>query len=387
MKKGKGKWKDLRHHKNDKNKNINSEFLFYRARIDEIDRKILSLLDERAKLALKIYDIKRKNDISVFDPIREDEKIKWAYENVFYFPPQSAASVFVEIFSGTRKLWGDIRVSYLGPEGSFSHEVGISVFGSSVILIPSRDIEEVFRSVSAGDADYGVVPIENSRDGLVGETLDALMSYDTSIVYEVSFPISFAFLSNVQLDKVKRIYSHPKAIAQCSRWIKENLHHAEIIYTSSTSEGARLASEDERAGAIASEKVAEIFKIKVLEKNIQDSHGERTDFIIISKFAKGDREISAALWKSLGTGKDKKMSLCFSVIDRPGALFHALEPLAKRKINMKKIHSRPDRVTKRYNFFIEIECARGKNIDEALSEMGERVLFMKIFGEYPYRKM
>ncbi len=387
MKKGKGKWKDLRHHKNDKNKNINSEFLFYRARIDEIDRKILSLLDERAKLALKIYDIKRKNDISVFDPIREDEKIKWAYENVFYFPPQSAASVFVEIFSGTRKLWGDIRVSYLGPEGSFSHEVGISVFGSSVILIPSRDIEEVFRSVSAGDADYGVVPIENSRDGLVGETLDALMSYDTSIVYEVSFPISFAFLSNVQLDKVKRIYSHPKAIAQCSRWIKENLHHAEIIYTSSTSEGARLASEDERAGAIASEKVAEIFKIKVLEKNIQDSHGERTDFIIISKFAKGDREISAALWKSLETGKDKKMSLCFSVIDRPGALFHALEPLAKRKINMKKIHSRPDRVTKRYNFFIEIECARGKNIDEALSEMGERVLFMKIFGEYPYRKM
>jgi len=357
-----------------------------RQEIDKIDSKIIDLLDLRAKIAKKIYEIKKRTNLASFDPFREDEKIKFVEEKIKIFPKSSAKDIFVEIFSGTRKLYEDIKVGFLGPEGSFSWEATLKVFGSSAILLPLSNIEDIFEATEKEICNYGVVPLENSRDGIVGETLDLLIEKNVKIVYEVSIPVSFSLLSRADdLGKIKKIYSHQKAIAQCSRWIRDNLKGAELIFTNSTSEGARLASEDPESAAIAPERLAQKYNLKVLFSNIQDSYEERTEFIVISKKKEREEENkkSRVVWSS-----DIREAFCFSIKDEPGALFRVLEPLAKNKINMKKIHSRPDKITKRYNFFVEIERKKGdeKKVQSAFEKISKNITFFKVLGIYAFRK-
>lgn len=350
--------------------------------LDRLDEKILELLDERAKLAKRIYSFKQKNRVPVFDVLREDEKIRWVQENVRYFPKDSVSKIFVEIFSGMRKLGGNVRVAYLGPEGSFSHIASKAVFGSVAELIP-YNLDEIFLKVQEGEVDYGVIPIENSRDGLVGESLDLLLESRVRIIYEVSIKVSFCFFSNAEsLKDVRRIYSHQKAIAQCFRWIKENFKEVELIYTSSTSEGARMAHSDREGGAIASEEIRKLMEFKIFVKNVQDFPGERTDFAVIAS----DELSGPSSARHLVRGNAMRVSFCFSVMDEPGALFRVLRPIARRKINMKKIHSRPDKITRRYNFFVEIEAPPDrKTIERTFEDIKKNTVFFKIFGEYPYR--
>ncbi|GBD04208.1 P-protein [bacterium HR19] len=355
-----------------------------RKKIDEIDDKILELIEKRADLARKIYEIKKREGLEIFDSLREDEKLKYIQEKVSSFPKDSAKNIFVEIFSGTRKIWKELKIGYLGPEGSFSWEAAQKVFGNSSAYISYQTLKDVFLYSELGECDYGVVPLENSRDGIVGETLDLLIDHNVKIVHQISIPVSFSFLSSIQdKNKIRRIYSHPKAIAQCSRWIRENLPGVEIIYTNSTADGAKMAKEDNEGGAIGPSRLSHIFGLNILAEHIEDSYGEKTEFIVIKKKDKDDdffkRRISHRV--------QMRLSFCFSVKDEPGALFRVLEPLAKRKINMKKIHSRPDRNTRRYNFFIEIETNEKvrREIDEVFADITRNVIFIKVFGEYSLR--
>ncbi len=386
-----------------------------RQKIDKIDEKIITLLDARAKIAKKIYEIKRKSNMTSFDPFREDEKIIFVEQNIKVFPKSSAKQIFVEIFSGTRKLYEDIKVGFLGPEGSFSWEAAIKVFGQSCIFLPLTNIEDIFEATEKFLCNYGVVPLENSRDGIVGETLDLLVEKKVKIVYEISLPVSFSLLSKSDdISNIKRIYSHQKAIAQCSRWIRENLKNAEVIYTSSTSEGARLASEDPEGSAISPERLSQKYNLKVLFSNIQDSYGERTEFIVIRKEDEYDNEYKQGYNRKedkivlkqkggtilskqqhfdlnnifFGKSSDIREAFCFSIKDEPGALYRVLEPLAQNKINMKKIHSRPDKITKRYNFFVEIERKHGDNkkIQSAFEKISKNITFFKTLGVYAFRR-
>jgi len=366
-----------------------------RYEIDKIDEEIVKLLDERAKIARKIYDLKLKKGIEIFDAVRENEKLQKIEMSVSFFPPKSAKSVFLEIFSGTRSIAKEIKVAFLGPEGSFTGEVSQSIFGSSASYQPVNSIEGVFKLVDEERCEYGVVPLENSRDGLVGETFDMLLEKQVHIVHEVSFPISLAFLSlSPSLEGIKRIYSHPKAIAQCLTWIRRNLGDVEIIYTSSTSEGARLSASDKESGSIASEKSAEIFGLNILAKNIQD-FPERTEFIVIKKglfpyLKRNNLNLNRFSGGSISNSDftQTRISLSFSVKDEPGALFRALYPFAKNKINMKKIHSRPDKFTKKYNFFVEIEGSfSNRMVLKSISELEKNALFVRIFGEFSFREI
>ena len=369
-----------------------AELEILRKEIDKIDERILKLLDKRAKVAKKIYEVKRKKGIDIFDSLREDEKLEKIEKSVLYFPPKSAKSVFLEIFSGTRSIAKDISVAFLGPEGSFTWEVSLNIFGSSAFYMPVSSIDGVFKFVEEERSDYGVVPIENSRDGLVGETFDLLLERDVRIVHEVSFPISLAFLSSSDsLKEIRRVYSHPKAIAQCLTWIRQNLGDVEIIHTSSTSEGARLSVEDKQSGAIASEKSAEIYGLNILAKNVQD-FPERTEFIVIKKGGYHEAGHVENEKQRKEERKKKKrvmrISLSFSIKDEPGALFSALSSFAKNKINMKKIHSRPDKLTKKYNFFVEIEGDfSDEGIKRAIYELEKKSSFVRIFGEFSFREI
>ncbi|MCX7734730.1 MAG: chorismate mutase [bacterium] len=353
-----------------------------REKIDLIDAKLLDLLEKRARVAKEIYLIKQRDNIPIFDVLREDEKLAWVGNYVKLFPKEAATKIFVEIFSATRKIGGNVKVAYLGPEGSFSHLASISVFGSSAEF-SSGGLEDIFLKVQKGETDFGVIPMENSRDGLVGESLDLLLESNVKIIYEVSMKVSFCFFSNAEdIKDVKRLYSHQKALVQCSKWIKDNLVDVDIIYTSSTSEGARRAYQDKQGGAIASEEISKILDFKIFIRDIQDSPDERTEFAVISSNDLYEKLISTRD----SAGKKIRVSFCFSVVDEPGSLFRVLQPIAKRKINMKKIHSRPDKITKRYNFFVEIERPNNRSIMErTFTDMKKNTVFFKIFGEYPYR--
>lgn len=352
-----------------------------RKKIDELDKKLVELIDKRARLAKQVYLIKQKRGLPVFDAAREAKKISWAQEQVKHFPKEAIKRIFVELFSGTRKIGRNIKVAYLGPEGSFSHIASLSIFGSSTEHIP-YSLEEIFIKVQEKSVDYGVIPIENSRDGLVGESLDLLIEYNVKIIYEVSLKVSFCFFSNADdISQVKRLYSHQKAIAQCSRWIRDNLRNPEVIFTSSTSEGARRAYEDKEGGAIASEEILKFWNFNLVVKDVQDLPDERTDFAVISA-----ETYSEDHFNEPKRHLNMRVSFCFSVIDKPGSLLKALYPIAKRKINMKKIHSRPDKITKRYNFFVEIEKPPSRKIvEETFEDIKKNTTFFKNFGEYPYR--
>jgi chorismate mutase/prephenate dehydratase len=355
-----------------------------RKKIDKIDDKILELIEKRANLARKIYEIKRREGLEIFDSLREDEKLKYVEQKVSSFPKDSAKNIFVEIFSGTRKIWKELKIGYLGPEGSFSWEAANKIFGNSSSYISYHTLKDIFLYSELGECDYGVVPLENSRDGIVGETLDLLIDHNVKIVHEISIPVSFSFLSSIQdKSKIKRIYSHPKAIAQCSRWLRENFPGAEIIYTNSTADGAKMAKEDSEGGAVGPSRLSHIFGLNILAEHIEDSHGEKTEFIVIKKKDRDDD-----FFRGRNRGRVlMRLSFCFSVKDEPGALFRVLEPLARRKINMKKIHSRPDRNTKKYNFFIEIETNEKvrREIEKVFEDIKKNVIFIKVFGEYSLR--
>ncbi len=344
-----------------------------RKRIDGIDGQILKLLNKRARTTLEIARIKKREGVEYYLPHREEE----IYERLKRkskgpFPAKAVAEVFREIISGSLSLEKPLRIAYLGPEATFTHLASIQKFGSSPTYLPVKSIADVFSEVERGRADYGVVPIENSTEGIINYTLDMFIDSDLKIVSEIVLEISHNLLSKGSLKNIKKIYSHPQAIAQARNWVESNLPNAKIIEVSSTARAAALAAKERNSGAIASQLAAKLYNLKIVASHIEDTKENVTRFLIIGRTL------------SKRTGNDKT-SIMFSIKDRPGALHDMLKPFAREKINLTKIESRPSRKKAwDYYFFVDFQGhIEEEKVKKALGELERECLFLKILGAYP----
>lgn len=341
--------------------------------IDEIDLKILNLLNKRALLTLKIGKLKARKQVSVYVPDREKE----VYNNLIRqnkgpLSNRAIKAIYREVMSGALALEKPIVVAYLGPPATFTHLAGLEKFGSQVKYADCRSIAEIFTEVERNRADYGVVPIENSIEGAVTHTLDMFVDSNLSICSEIMLEICHNLLARNKKDKIKEVYSNPQVFGQCRIWLEANLPEAELIEVSSTTKAAEIAACQKNAAAIASVLAAERYKLKILAESIEDSAHNVTRFLVIGKL------------QTLPTKKDKT-SIVFSVKDRVGALHDMLLPFKKYNINLTKIESRPSkRKAWEYYFFVDFEGHReSESVKKAMRELEKKCIFLKILGSYP----
>ena len=343
----------------------------YRARIDALDDAILKLINERASHARKIGEIKNGE---VYRAEREAQILRRVREN--NPGPLSAdaiASLFREIMSVCLALEKPLSVSYLGPPGTFSQSAALKHFGKSADALPCSSIAEVTRKVEAEAVDYGIVPVENSSEGAVGQTLDLMLQTPLRLCGEVVLRVHQQLLSNTDnLAEIARVYSHSQSLAQCQAWLNANLNNAERIAVGSNAEAARIAASEKGAAAIAGEAAAQLYQLAVLAKNIEDDANNTTRFWVLGRC------------DSAPSGKDKT-SLVMSAKNRPGAVHELLAPFAKHQVSMNRLESRPSKTGMwEYVFFVDLE---GHQQDEkvalALAELNALAMFLKILGSYP----
>lgn len=344
-----------------------------RGEIDRIDEKILDLLNKRAKVVISVGRLKKKKNADFYTPSRETEiYLRLERINKGPFPNDSLRVVFREIISASLALEGPLKVAYLGPKATFTHLACIQQFGFSAAYTPVNSIKEVFSEVERGRADYGVVPIENSTEGVVNHTLDMFIDTPLKIYGEIMQEVSHHLLSKTgKISDIKRLYSHPHAIAQCKGWLEENLPGVPITEVYSTAKAAEICIEDPTAAAIASELAAKLYGLEIAKKRIEDNINNSTRFLVISKKS------------SERTGRDKT-SIMFSVKDRVGALYDILRPFSQNDINLTKIESRPSRKKVwEYIFFVDLEGHNDdKKVRMALNELKEHTIFLKVLGSY-----
>jgi chorismate mutase/prephenate dehydratase len=281
--------------------------------------------------------------------------------------------VFREIISGCLSLEKPLRVAYLGPEASFTHMACKQHFGLSARYVPAKSISDAFDEVVRGRAEFGVVPIENSNEGVVSHTLDTFMESDLQICAEILLEVSHHLLSRAgQISAVQKVYSHPQAFAQCRNWLAANLPSVPVIDVASTALAAQLAAEDETAAAIASELAGQLYDLRVLKSKIEDSLANYTRFLIVGRR------------RAKPTGSDKT-SLMFSLKDEAGILYQALRPFHDHKVNLTKIESRPSKKKPwEYIFFIDLDGhIDAPLVAKAVEELRSSCLFVKVLGSYP----
>ncbi len=345
-----------------------------REEIDKIDLKLLDLLNLRAELVKEVVKEKEKRNMNIFDPSREKKIIERLKKNNKGPLKENDIEIIMEaIFKIFRGIESPIRVAYLGPEGTFTHQAALKTFGEKDIYIPCKTIEQVFIEVEKGRADYGVVPIENSTEGIVTHTIDMFMESELKITSEIFLSIHHYLLSSEKsLKNIKKIYSHPQAISQCQKWIEENLPGVKIIETESTSKAAKRVKREKKSGAIGSEIAAKIYKLNILAEKIEDFRENMTRFLVIGK------EIPER------SGNDKT-SVLFSIKDRVGALHDMLLPFKENGINLTRLESRPSKKKAwDYVFFVDfIGHKDDENVKEALKKLEENSIFLRILGSYP----
>ncbi len=345
-----------------------------RGKIDEIDFRILQLLNKRTSFVLKIRKAKKDRRLSPHSPEREREIIERLTKlNPGPFPNDVIKSIYREILSASLSLEHKLKVAYLGPTATFTHLAAKRQFGSSTQYLPENTIRAVFEAVARDNAHYGVVPVENSTEGIVNYTLDMFIDSDLKIVSEIMLKVSHNLLSKTgRRTDIKKIYSYPQATAQCRDWLEENFSGVPIVEELSTAAAARRASKNPSAAAIASELAVSAYKLKFVKKGIEDYKKNYTRFLVIAE----------AL--SPKTGKDKT-SIMFSIKDRPGALYVILRHFARNKINLTKIESRPSRRKAwEYIFFVDMEGhIENKGVKKAVEEVKKECLYLKILGSYP----
>jgi len=344
-----------------------------RRKIDEIDGQILRLINERLEIAQSIGRAKGESGTDYYAPKRERD----VYERVLAanpgpLKPEGARAIFREIMSATLALEKPIHVAYWGPEGTFTHQAAIEKFGASSGYLPVPSIADVFAEVQKGRADYGVVPIENSTEGIVNHTLDMFVDSDLKICSEISIEIHHCLLGRGEMSDVRRVYSGPQPFAQCRNWLDGNLPHVEQVEVSTTSRAAQVAAAEEKAAAIAGSLAADIYDLDVLAERIEDSQTNVTRFLVIGhNWAEpSDRD---------------KTSIMFSIKDRVGALYQMLVPFKAHDINLTRIESRPSkRKAWDYFFFVDLSGhCEDSRVRLALSELEEQCLFLKVLGSYP----
>jgi len=344
-----------------------------RGEIDRIDERILEALNERAKLARAVGSLKVGQ---AYRPEREAQVLtRIKQRNPGPLAAETVALIFREIMSACLALERPITVAYLGPKGTFSERAALKQFGLAADAVPVASIDEVFRNVESGAADFGVVPVENSTEGAVGRSLDLMPQTSASVCGEVVVRIHHHLMARVApetLEDVRRVFSHGQSLAQCHEWLNTNMPNVERVAVSSNAEAARRAAEEAGSAAVAGEMAAEHYGLAILASNIEDEPNNTTRFLVL-----GDYQPKAS-------GRDKT-SLVLSAKNRAGAVYEMLTPFAKRGVSMTKFESRPSRVAVwEYLFFVDIEGHRDdRQVAEALDEVGGIAGYIKVLGSYP----
>jgi len=354
-----------------------TEMTELRKRIDAIDTQILSLINERAGCAIEVGEYKKQHNLEFYAPEREQQVLEaLGDKNKGPFPTPVLRHIFREIMSASLSLEKPLRIAFLGPLATFTHQAGLQHFGLSGEFLPRKDIAEVFDEVERGKADYGVVPVESTAEGAVDHTLDLLVSSKLKICSEVMLEVTSSLLSKTgDIKDIKKICSHPHALAQCTKWLREKLSGVPVVEVSSTAMAARMAEEDKSIAAIAGLAAANMYGLRVVEDGIQDVPNNYTRFLVI-----GTKQCA-------NTGTDKTSVVC-SIKDGPGALSGMLAPFAARDINLTKIESRPLKTKAwEYVFLIDIEGhSSDAKVAESLCELEGLCSFFKVLGSYPKAK-
>ena len=352
-------WEDLDHCRKD---------------IDAIDAEILSLLSKRLDAAAAIGRIKDKLGMAVFDPVREKAILdRMAEKSHGRLTPGAVRDIFTRIISAGRAVQGPLKVGFLGPDGTFSHQAAVSIFGNSAEFRSSHTFEDVFSAVEKGDCHQGVIPVENSLEGSVAGVWDLLNKFDLKICGEYYHRIRLSLMArNKDLNCIRKLYSHPMPLAQCRSWLKSRLPHVPVELVESTSLAGKMAADDPEGAALGSRQLAETLGLELLREDVEDAPHNVTRFLVV-----GNSEPRP-------TGKDKT-TLLFFLGHRPGALAEMLSALARSEINVCRIESRPMPMRSwEYLFFVDLEGHRkDPGLARAMVEMETLCVFMKWMGSYP----
>ncbi len=344
-----------------------------RKRIDQIDKKIVELLNCRTGLTLDVAQVKRKTGKSIYSPDREQEVLKRiAQMNKGPLNKPSLEAIYREIMSSSLSLGAKLKIAYLGPEATFTHLAALKRFGSQVEYIACNSIADIFSEVEKNNAHYGVVPVENSVEGAVSHTLDMFMDSDLKICSQIVLDVSHNLLSRSAKKTIRRVYSKLEVFGQCRLWLQQNLAQIESIEVSSTSRAAQLAAREKHSAAIASTLAAQIYHLNIIARDIEDSPHNITRFLVIGK-------------NDVAQTKNDRTSILFSIKDKVGALYEMLLPFKKYKINLTKIESRPSK-KKAWDYYFYVDMSAHKespNVKKALAELESKCRFLKVLGSYP----
>ncbi len=344
-----------------------------RNRINELDHKLVQLLNERAQVVVEIGRLKNKAGKAVYAPDREKEVFARITEaNKGPLPDRCLLAIWRELMSGSFVLERPLRIGYLGPGGSFSHTAAMLKFGQSVEYEPLADIRSIFDEVSKGHCDLGLVPIENTTGGGVIETLDALVDSDVKICSEVLMTIRHNLLGNCPLEEIEKIYSKPEVFAQCRNWLSATFKEAQTVAVASSAKAAQMAAEELKAAAIGSVVAAELYGLKIICENIEDIANNVSRFLVVS------REDAKP------TGEDKT-AILFSTAHKAGALADVLEVFKQYSINLTNIESRPSKKRAwEYYFFVDFIGHRTEeNVQNGVEEARKHCLQLSILGSFP----
>ena len=344
-----------------------------RKAIDELDERLIELLNKRTKYAIDIGGFKKKLGKAVFMPAREQK----VYDNVRKFNKgplkgDMLMAIYREIMSSTIMLQQPMKVAYLGPKATFTNLASLKKFGSQVTYVGAQTITDVFSEVERGNCDFGVVPVENSIEGAVNHTLDMLVDSDLYICSEISLDIAHNLLAKCPLKNIKKIYSKDQVFGQCRIWIETHLPNCELIEVTSTTKAAEIAAKEKNAAAVASSLAAQVYKLDVLAESIEDCPHNMTRFLVIGK--------------NMATPtKNDKTSIVFSIKDRVGALHDMLNAFKALKINLTKIESRPSkRKAWDYYFFVDMKGHKDDpKLSRAFDQLEKKCHFLKVLGSYP----
>ncbi|MEO0415542.1 MAG: prephenate dehydratase [Verrucomicrobiota bacterium] len=345
-----------------------------RQKIDEIDTDLIRLLNERADIVHEVGVVKKANGLEIYAPDREEKLLRRLVEKGKdgRLPEKSIRAIYREIMSAALALEEDLKIAYLGPAGTWTHQAAIEKFGQSVKYLPQASFADVFDQVTRNLVDYGVVPIENSTEGAVTHTLDLFADSPLKIYGQVMLPIDNNLMANCPREEVKNIYTHPQVIAQCRAWLQKNFNEAHVVETSSTAAAAEIVKQEPNSAVLGGSLLADLFGFEILERSIQDLSTNTTKFLVISH-------------KTCPPTGNDRTSVMFSVSDKPGSLLRALAPFDKCEINMSKIESRPSK-RRAWEYFFFVDAAghcTDPELDAVLKQLEAQCSFVKVLGSYP----
>ena len=349
-----------------------------RKRIDSIDEQLLKLLSERTDCVHEVGEIKKKENLQIYAPEREEALLrKLIKKSDGKLPEKSIRAIYREIMSAALHLEDELKIAYLGPEGTWTHQAAIKKFGHSVDYAAQPNFAEVFEQVARRKADYGVVPIENSTEGAVSHTLDLFVDSHLRICAQILLRIENGLMAAIPKEEIRTLYSHPQVFGQCKHWILQNFPHADLVEVSSTTKAAQIAKEKahEGAAAMGGPLAARLHQLTMLDECIQDSATNTTRFLVIGE-------------KTCPPTGDDRTSILFSVKDQPGSLVSALKLFESHNVNMSKIESRPSK-NKDWEYIFYVDLAghcETLDISEALKHLEKHCSIVKVLGSYPNSK-